>query len=92
MSAKSERINLRCSAETVAMLREAAELQGQDLTSFVVGSAMDRARSGLAEDRVLRLDPAAVLQLERALAADPVVLPQLARLFEGVRRTDPAHT
>ncbi len=92
MSAKSERINLRCSAETVAMLREAAELQGQDLTSFVVGSAMDRARSVLAEDRVLRLDPAAVLQLERALAADPVVLPQLARLFEGVRRTDPAHT
>lgn len=92
MNAKSERLNLRCSPETVATLREAAEVQGQDLTSFVVGAALDRARSVLTEDRVLRLSPEEVLQLENALDADPTVVPQLARLFGSVRaRQDVQH-
>ena len=84
MAAKNERMNLRCSAESLATLRDAAELQGQDLTSFVLGAALDRARSVLAEDRILRLNPAEVVQLERALDADPTVIPQLSRLFGGV--------
>lgn len=90
MSAKSERLNLRCSPETVATLREAAEAQGQDLTSFVMGAALDRARSVLAEDRILRLAPDEVLQLEQALDAEPTVLPQLARLFGSVRERQEA--
>lgn len=90
MSAKTERMNLRCSAETIATLREAAELQGQDLTSFVLGAALDRARSVLAEDRILRLDPAEVIQLEKALDAEPSVIPQLARLFGSVRSKENA--
>lgn len=85
MSAKSERLNLRCTVEALATLREAAEAQGQDLTSFVLGAALDRARSVLAEDRILRLNPTEILQLERALDADPKVIPQLARLFGGAR-------
>lgn len=85
MPAKTDRLNLRCSAESVATLREAAEVQGQDLTSFIMGAALDRARSVLAEDRILRLDPAEVLQLEKALDAAPAVVPQLARLLHGVR-------
>ena len=84
MAAKNERMNLRCSAESLATLRDAAELQGQDLTSFVLGAALDRARSVLAEDRILRLNPAEIVQLERALDADPNVIPQLSRLFGGV--------
>lgn len=84
MGVKSERLNLRCSAESLATLRDAAELQGQDLTSFVLGAALDRARGVLAEDRILRLNPAETVQLERALDADPTVIPQLSRLFGGV--------
>ena len=84
MAAKNERMNLRCSAESLATLRDAAELQGQDLTSFVLGAALDRARSVLAEDRILRLNPAEIVQLERALDADPTVIPPLSRLFGGV--------
>ena len=84
MAAKNERMTLRCSAESLATLRDAAELQGQDLTSFVLGAALDRARSVLAEDRILRLNPAEIVQLERALDADPTVIPQLSRLFGGV--------
>lgn len=88
MSAKTERLNLRCSEDAVATLREAAVLQGQDLTSFVLGAALDRARAVLAEDRVLRLDPAAILQLEKALAAEPTAIPQLARLLNGARQAE----
>ena len=90
MAAKNERMNLRCSAESLATLRDAAELQGQDLTSFVLGAALDRARSVLAEDRILRLNPAEIVQLERALDADPTVIPQLSRLFGGVPVKDAA--
>jgi len=57
MSSKSERLNLRCSEETLMTLREAAQIQDQALTSFILGSALDRARAVLAEDRVLRLSP-----------------------------------
>ena len=50
----------------------------------MLGAALDRARSVLAEDRILRLNPAEIVQLERALDADPTVIPQLSRLFGGV--------
>lgn len=74
-AAKNERMNLRCSAGTLATLREAAEIQGQDLTSFVLGAALDKARSVVAEDRILRLEPTEVMQLERMLDAEPAVIP-----------------
>ena len=85
MSTKTDRLNLRCSSATLATLREAAEVQDQDLTSFILGEALDRARTVLAEDRVLRLDPHEVLQLERALDAEPAAIPQLAALLRSVR-------
>lgn len=78
---KSERLNLRVSADALTTIREAAALQGQDMTSFVMGSALERARAVLAEDRLLRLTPHAVLQLERALDREPEMIPQLAALF-----------
>ena len=84
MTTKSERINLRCSSENLELLRKAAELQGQDLTSFVLGAASDRARAVLAEDRVLRLSPAEIIQLERALEAEAASVPQLAKLVRDV--------
>lgn len=78
---KSERMNIRVSADALSTIREAAGLQGQDLTSFVMGAAMERARAVLAEDQLLRLSPQAVIQLERALDREPAAVPQLAALF-----------
>jgi uncharacterized protein (DUF1778 family) len=85
MTTKTERLNLRCSAATVATLREAASVQDQDLTSFILGAALERARSVLAEDRMLRLSPHEVLQLENLLDAEPSAIPQLAALLRGVK-------
>jgi uncharacterized protein (DUF1778 family) len=79
--AKSARINLRLSPEARETVRAAASVQQQDLTSFVLGAAMERARAVLAEDRILRLTPHEVNQLERALDSDPEVVPQLRALI-----------
>jgi len=85
--AKSARINLRLNPESLETIRAAASLQEQDLTSFVLGAAMERARTVLAEDRLLRLTPHEVNQLERALDSEPEVIPQLKafirRISEG---------
>jgi uncharacterized protein (DUF1778 family) len=82
--AKSARINLRLSPESLDTIREAASVQQQDLTSFVLGAAMERARAVLAEDRILRLTPHEVNQLERALDAEPEVVPQLRAFIQRI--------
>jgi uncharacterized protein (DUF1778 family) len=86
--AKSARINLRLNPEALETIRTAAIAQQQDLTSFVLGAAMERARAVIAEDRLLRLTPHEVNQLERALDAEPEVNPQLRAFIQrlGVSR------
>jgi uncharacterized protein (DUF1778 family) len=90
--AKSARISLRLSPEALETVRAAASVQQQDLTSFVLGAAMERARAVLAEAWILRLTPHEVNQLERALGAKPKVVPQLRafiRRFSGDREAAP---
>lgn len=84
MSEKSGRLNLRVAPEALETIREAAAAQQQDVTSFVLGAALDRARGVLAEERLLRLTPHEVTQLERALDREPEVIPQLASLLRRV--------
>jgi uncharacterized protein (DUF1778 family) len=85
--AKSARINVRLSPESLETIKAAASVQQQDLTSFVLGAVMERARAVLVEDRLLRLTPHEVSQLERALDSEPEAVPQLQtfirRISEG---------
>ena len=85
--AKSARINLRLNPEALEVIRAAANVQQQDLTSFVLGAAMERARAVLAEDRILRLTPHEVLQLEKALDSEPEVVPQLKAFLQRISAT-----
>jgi uncharacterized protein (DUF1778 family) len=78
---KSERLNLRLSPEAAETIREAAAVQQQDVTSFVLGAALERARAVLVEARLLRLTPHEVNQLERSLDREPEIVPQLATLL-----------
>ena len=82
--AKSARINLRLSSESLETIRAAASVQQQDLTSFVLGATMERARAVLAEDRLLRLTPHEVNQLERALDSEAEVVPQLRAFIQRI--------
>lgn len=86
--AKSARVNLRLNPESLDLIRAAASVQQQDLTSFVLGAAMERARGVLAEDRLLRLTAHEVSQLEQALDSEPEVIPQLRGL---IRRLGEGH-
>ena len=88
--AKSARINLRLNPEALEMIRAAASVQQQDLTSFVLGAAMERARMVLAEDRLLRLTPHEVNQLEEALGSEPEIVPQLRAFIRRISETNKA--
>ena len=80
-SAKDARLNMRLTTEALDTIKDAARIQQQDVTSFVLGAALDRARSVLAEERVLRLSPHDLANLEAMLDREPEVIPQLAALL-----------
>lgn len=79
--ARTKRINMRLSEEALETIRAAAAAQQQDVTSFVLGASLERARAVLAEDRILRMTPHEVQQLEQALDREPQVIPQLQAML-----------
>ncbi len=85
MSTAKTRINMRVSEDNLALIKEAADANGQDMTSFVLGAALDRARAVVLEARVTRLSPSESARLEAALDAEPRVIPELAKLFRDAR-------
>ncbi len=89
---KDARLNMRVTSEALETVKEAAAIQQQDVTSFVLGAALDRARAVLAEERILRLSPHDLTQLEAVLDRDPQVIPQLTALLNryGNPATAPA--
>lgn len=87
MSTTQARINMRVSPEALEQMKQAARLQGQDLTAFILGSAVSSARQVLLEDRVLRLSPADAQLLEEALASDAPPPQRLVDAFAKYRST-----
>ena len=55
---KRARITLRTTNEAKEMLTLAAAISGMDLTSFVLGAAMDKARDVLSSHANIALSPA----------------------------------
>lgn len=53
--AKDERLEARVSAEEKALCQEAANLQGQSLTQFVIGSALESAKRILRQNELTEL-------------------------------------
>ncbi len=85
MTTAQARINIRVSSEALEQMREAARLKGQDLTAFVLGSAMSTARQVLLEDRVLKLSPADALLVEATLESNAAPPQRLADAFSRHR-------
>lgn len=81
MAAAKTRINMRVDEENLALIKEAADANGQDMTSFVLGAALDRARAVVLGARVTRLSPSEAARFEAALDAEPRVIPELAELM-----------
>lgn len=77
----SARLSIRITPEARRTLRRAALAHGQDVTSFVLGAALDRARAVLAEDRALRLTARETTQVRANLGRDREVVAPLAALL-----------
>ncbi|WP_062381204.1 DUF1778 domain-containing protein [Demequina pelophila] len=81
MAETKARINMRVSEQNLAIIRDAAAANGQDMTSFVLGAALERARAVLIESHVIRITPAEMERLESALDAEPREIPALRELL-----------
>ena len=77
---------MRISPDAIETLREAAAAQQQDVTSFVLGAAMERARSVLMEQRVMLLTAREAAQVEESLDREARVIPELTALIREVRQ------
>lgn len=85
--ARSARINVRLSEESLATIRAAAALQGQDLTSFVLGAALDRARTVIITDNVLHLSESDARKLGTALADESSINEALGKWIVALPQT-----
>lgn len=50
---RTARLNMRLTPQALFLIREAAAAQNQDITSFVLGAALDKARTVLTRDHEL---------------------------------------
>ena len=83
-AAAAARLNLRIAPDALATIREAAAAQQQDVTSFVLGAAMDRARAVVRDWHVTRLTIAEAERLEAILDREPPENPELLALLREV--------
>jgi uncharacterized protein (DUF1778 family) len=82
---RSSRLSLRIAPEALDEIREAASAQQQDVTSFVLGAAMERARIIRLETRVLALAPAELARFMAAVARESGDNSSLAELVRDTR-------
>ena len=85
-TAASARLNMRISPDALATIREAASAQQQDVTSFVLGAAMDRAREVVRDWHVTRLTLAEAERLDALLVDEPRPNPELLDFLREARR------
>lgn len=78
---RSEKLDLRLSAEDKQRLIAAAEAEERTLSDFVLRSALDRANETLPDRRYFRLNAEQWTAFMEALDAPPHDLPRVRRLF-----------
>jgi uncharacterized protein (DUF1778 family) len=85
LTTRSSRLSLRIAPEALDEIREAASAQQQDVTSFVLGAAMERARVIRLETRVLALAPAELARFMAAIVKESGDSSSLAELLRDSR-------
>ncbi len=80
-SNRTEKLDLRLTAEAKKTLAAAALAQRRSLSEFVLESAIDRAEEALADRRVFQIPPEKWDAFVEALDAPPRDLPRLRKLL-----------
>ena len=83
---RTARIEARVTPEALALVRQAARLQGRSLSEFVVSAAEAAARAALEEGTVIRLSPEDQRRFVEALLNPGPQAPAMKRAFEHRRR------
>ncbi|MBX3568391.1 MAG: DUF1778 domain-containing protein [Rhizobiaceae bacterium] len=78
---RSEKLDLRLSAEAKRMLAAAASAAGRSVSDFVLESALGRAEETLADRRSFQLDADRWAAFSAALDAPTRDMPRLKRLL-----------
>ncbi|MCB1471087.1 MAG: DUF1778 domain-containing protein [Rhizobiaceae bacterium] len=78
---RSEKLDLRLSAEAKRMLAAAAAAERRSISDFVLESALGRAEETLADRRRFTLDAQTWAAFQAALDAPPRDLPRLKKLL-----------
>ncbi|WP_136518378.1 type II toxin -antitoxin system TacA 1-like antitoxin [Cellulomonas telluris] len=68
---RTARLHMRLTEDGLALLRKAAALQEQDLTSFVLAPALERAREVVTRDQAMRVQAAAIAAEPLRYVRDP---------------------
>ena len=71
-------MTVRVTREQLDLFKDAADVEGRNLSDFAVATLTDRANDVLAEQRVFRLTGARWNELIALLEEPPVVRPNLA--------------
>ena len=74
---KSARINMRISEDALERLRLAAKLRQQDLTSFVLGAAIEKSSDLLLKERLASLNKKEIAKLNALI--EPTQKPKLVK-------------
>ena len=88
MNTPKSRINMRISEDNLALIKNAAEENGQDMTSFVLGAALDRARAVVLQAHVTRLSASEAERFEAMLEREPRDIPALRELLASARTVE----
>ena len=78
---RTEKLDLRLTAEAKHTLAAAAQAQRRSLSEFVLESALGRAEEALADRRVFQLPPETWEAFVAALDTPPRDLPRLRKLL-----------
>lgn len=83
---KNETLTFRIDAETLDMIKRAAQLQGRSVTSFVTQAARISAQNEILDQRFFKVSPEAFDEIEAILAEPAKVDEALVRLFAAERK------
>ena len=83
---RTARLEARLPPDLLAIMKQAAEVQGRSVSDFVVSAAAEAARKVVGEAKMIRLSQAATEQVSRMLLNPPAPKPALKAALRARRR------
>ena len=79
------RINMRISKKKHEEIKAAAQLAEQDVTTFMISAAMEKAEELIANSNIIKITAVEALGIERMLKNPPPLNPHLKALLKQAR-------